>query len=250
MGRARDVSHRVDGMDYMPTARRSQETLVTLRSALYVDGFNLYHAIKDLNEPFLKWCNLWQLGEILIPSKTEKLVKVVFCTAYYPGDSQKRWRHEQYINALTNVGVRCVFGHYIHERRDCRECRYSWEQPTEKASDLNLGLSLITDARDDVFDRAYLLTADSDQAATAKFLRDTVPKKSLITVAPPGRNFSSNIEKYAEGRIALSRDHLERSLFPQVVLSGSGEKPGRRPREYDPPQGWVHPGKGAVANSI
>jgi hypothetical protein len=212
-----------------------------MRSALYVDGFNLYHAIKDLGAPFLKWCNLWRLGEIIIPSRTEELVKVVFCTAYYPGDSQKRWRHDQFMNALRNVGVECVLGHYITEERDCRECKHVWDQPTEKASDLNLGLSLITDARDDVFDRAYLLTADSDQAATARFLRETAEGKSLITVAPPGRNFSANIDRYADGRISLTRAHIERCLFPQVVLGEDGRPHGRRPREYDPPANWVHP---------
>lgn len=212
-----------------------------IRAALYVDGFNLYHAIKDLHAPFLKWCNLWRLGEVIIPSHSETLVKVVLCTAYYPGDPQKRWRHDQYLNALRNVGVDCVLGHYIREERDCRQCGHVWEQPNEKASDLNLGLSLITDARDDVFDRAYLLTADSDQAATARFLKETVAGKSLITVAPPGRNFSANIEKFADGRIAITRAHLERSVLPQIVLGKDGLSHGRRPREYDPPPGWVHP---------
>ncbi len=211
-----------------------------IRSALYVDGFNLYHSVKDLNEDFLKWCNLWRLGEIIIPSVSEKLVKVVFCTAYYPGDPQKRWRHEQLMNALRNVGVDCVMGHYIHEERDCRECGRVWQQPNEKASDLNLGLSLITDAWNDVFDRAYLLTADSDQAATARFLRETFKeKKSLVTVSPPGRNFSANITQFSEGRIALTREHIERSVFPATIM-GNGP-PGRRPREYDPPADWVHP---------
>ncbi|WP_309086419.1 NYN domain-containing protein [Chelativorans sp.] len=213
---------------------------MTIRSALYVDGFNLYHAVKDLNEPFLKWCNLWRLGEIIIPSKSEKLVKVVFCSAYYPGDQAKRWRHDQLMNALHIAGVECVLGHYIHEEWVCRECSSPWQKPTEKASDLNLGLSLITDAWNDVFDRAYLLTADSDQTATARFLHESFPKKSLITVAPPGRNFSANIERFAAGRIALSREHLERSVFPATVL-GTNMPHGRRPREYDPPAGWIHP---------
>lgn len=214
---------------------------MSVRAALYIDGFNLYHSVKDLNEPFLKWCNLWRLGEIVIPSQSEKLVKVVFCTAYYPGDSQKRWRHDQFMNALRNVGVDCVLGHYIHEKRNCRDCGHTWDQPNEKASDLNLGLSVLTDARENVFDRAYLLTADSDQAATARFLKETVKGKSLITVAPPGRNFSANIDKFADGRIALTRDHIERCIFPATVLGKNGQAPGRRPREYDPPADWVHP---------
>lgn len=214
---------------------------MTKRAALYVDGFNLYHAVKDLNEQFLKWCNLWRLGELIIPAKTEKLVKVVFCTAYYPGDSKKRWRHDQFMNALRIAGVDCVLGHYIHEEWECRHCSVPWEKPTEKASDLNLGLSLITDAWNDVFDHAYLLTADSDQAATARFLKETIKGKSLTTVAPPGRNFSANIEKYSDGRILLTRDHFERCVFPATLLGVNGLPHAKRPTEYAPPAGWVHP---------
>ena len=29
-------------------------------------------------EPFLKWLDLWKLGQIIIPNRTEELVKVVF----------------------------------------------------------------------------------------------------------------------------------------------------------------------------
>jgi hypothetical protein len=220
-----------------------------IRAALYVDGFNFYHAVKDLNEPFLKWCNLWRLGEIVIPSVSEQLVRVVFCTAHAPGEPQRRWRQDQFMNALRNVGVECVLGHYITEPRDCKNCSHVWEKPTEKASDLNLGLSLITDAWNDVFDRAYLLTADSDQTATARFLRQTINGKSLISVAPPGRNFSANIMQFADGRIALTRDNIERSIFPATVLGKNGSPHGRRPREYDPPAGWIHPDNRPAQNS-
>jgi uncharacterized LabA/DUF88 family protein len=212
-----------------------------LRAAFYYDGFNLYHAISDLGEPYLKWCNLWELAERLIPKQTEQLVKVVFCTAFYPGDERKKWRHQQYLNALENVGVTTVQGHYIHETSGCSRCGRTWKQPTEKETDINVALSLIIDAQDDVFDRAYLVTADSDQAATARVFRDRFPQKQLTTVAPPGRNFSVDIARYTGGnRLAITKDHLDWTVFPAIVMRGTNPS-GRRPREYDPPDWWVHP---------
>ena len=212
-----------------------------LRAAFYYDGFNLYHAINDLGESYLKWCNLWELAERLIPKQTEELVKVVFCTAFYPGDERKRWRHQQYLNALENVGVTTVKGHYVHEVSACSHCRKTWKQPTEKETDINVALSLIMDAQDDVFDRAYLVTADSDQAATARLFKDRFPQKQLITVAPPGRNFSVDIARYTGGnRLAITKDHLDWTVFPAIVMRGTNPS-GRRPREYDPPEWWVHP---------
>jgi hypothetical protein len=213
-----------------------------IRSAFYVDGFNLYHAVADLGEPFLKWLNLWKLAQTLIPSRSEALVKVVFCTAYYPGSQDKRFRHEEYIAALKNCGVSVVMGHYVHEPRNCRSCGHEWRKPTEKETDINLALSLYEDAAENIYDKAYLLTADSDQAATARFFRRAFPEKELTTVSPPGRNFSVHITPLANGgKIALNRDHIEKSLLPPVVL-GDG-RAARRPREYEPPAGWFHPDK-------
>ena len=64
-----------------------------LRAALYVDGFNLYHAIDDLDRPFLKWLDLWALGERILDRKTERLVRKVYCTAQKPGEPAKNQRH-------------------------------------------------------------------------------------------------------------------------------------------------------------
>lgn len=209
-----------------------------IRSALYVDGFNLYHAVVELGEPFLKWCNLRTLGELIIPRTSETLVKVVFCSAYYPGDERKRWRHEQFLNALRVADVTCVMGHYVREPKQCKSCGANWEQPTEKETDINVALNLFIDGFGDVYDKAYLLTSDSDQAASAKLFRTTFPNRTLVTVCPPGRKPSIDISKHAHQKITLNKDHIERSLFGPMVFK-EGMPAGRRPREYDPPAGWV-----------
>jgi hypothetical protein len=134
-----------------------------------------------------------------------------------------------------------VKGHYVHEDVDCSHCRKGWKRPTEKETDINVALSLITDAQDGVFDKAYLVTADSDQAATARVFRDRFPDKQLVTVAPPGRNFSVDIARYTNGnRLAITKDHLGWCVLPAIVMRGTNPA-GRRPREYDPPAWWVDP---------
>lgn len=209
-------------------------------AGLYIDGFNLYHSILKLEEPHLKWLNLRKLGELIIETIDEQLGPVTFCTAYYPGDSQKRWRHEEYLNALRVVNVLPIMGHYIHQPMGCQKCGHEWEKPTEKASDVNLALHLFNDARLDRFQTAYLLTANSDQAATAKMFRECFPQKRFITVSPPGRNISHNILAQSHDKVSLQKEHLERSLFPSIVFA-EGLRAGRRPREYDPPLGWRAP---------
>ncbi|MBL8904150.1 MAG: NYN domain-containing protein [Rhizobiales bacterium] len=212
------------------------------RAALYVDGFNLYHSINDLDKEYLKWCNLWRLGENIIPKVTEELKIVTYCSAYHTkGDFGKLVRHQRYVKALETVGVNCVLGHFVKEDMDCRHCDGQWEKPTEKETDINVALSLYDDALHDRFDHAYLLTADSDQAATARMYRAKFQgAKKLTTVSPPGRNFSKDILRYADGKIALDENHIDLAAFSHLV-SAAGKPSVLRPEEYIPPAGWVHP---------
>src|SRR6185312_13911318 len=119
---------------------RSQEEILAAkkRAAFYIDGFNFYHAIDRMNKPYLKWINLWQLGNSLIPKVTEELSKVVFCTAYNKKNFSKLGRHQKYTQVLTHFGVTCVLGHFTAEPRDCRKCGHNWAEQAEKETDVNL----------------------------------------------------------------------------------------------------------------
>lgn len=204
-----------------------------------MDGFNLYHPLDELNKPHLKWLNHWRLAE-LVADQGDDLVKVTFCTAYHP-DFKKRVRHERYILALENVGVTVLRGHYIHEPMSCNGCGRQWQKPTEKQGDLNVALSLFDDAYRDTFDHAYLISADSDQAATARMMRDRFPDKRLYSVTPPGRPHSHNILSHTPHHKTLTEAVLDLAVLPRVVIGTDGRKTAIRPFEYDPPAGWVHP---------
>jgi hypothetical protein len=209
------------------------------RAALVVDGFNLYHSVHDLGENFLKWVNLWRLGEIIIPSVSEALVSVTFCTAFYPGDFQKRIRHDAYNKALELAGVRVCPGHYVWDDRSCPRCKHAWKRPTEKQTDINVALAVFDGARRDEFDHGYLLSADSDQAATVAWFNDAFPGKELTIVAPPSRKGSKQVrDKGGRPKIQLTRDHIERALFRDITTDGADTV--IRPFEYDPPKGYVH----------
>jgi len=222
-----------------------------MRGAIYYDGFNMYHALDDLGEPYLKWCNLRRLGELVARGHAKTIERAVFCTAYFPGDHGKRVRHEAYVNALAMVDVVTRFGHTTTEPMTCNDCGRRWDQPREKETDINLALALIEDAVDDLYDVAFLVTADTDQASTIKTFRRRFPNKTIINVVPPGRMPSKHLADLCHGKIKLSDRHFDECALPAVVQM-DGVKTVYRPREYDPPAGWVHPDdrpkKGGTAN--
>ena len=202
-----------------------------MRVTVYIDGFNLYHAVDDLGQPYLKWLNLWKLSERLARGHG-KLDSVIYCTAWRDRDTGKKARHRFYVEALELVGVKSVFGHEADETVECRPCGNSWTVKREKATDLNLGLSLYEDALDDLYDIAFVVSADSDQAASFAFVKKRFPKKKLFTVAPPGRPLSKHLYNLADGKLALKEKDIHASIFPKDVTDG--QRIVTRPKEYDP----------------
>ena len=83
-----------------------------LRALIYVDGFNLYHALHDLNQPRLKWLSLHALAQKLIPSRSGHLVGVVYFSAFATHRAAKNpgqfARHQTYVRALEATSVECA----------------------------------------------------------------------------------------------------------------------------------------------
>lgn len=199
------------------------------RAALYVDGFNLYHPIKEMGLPYLKWASLWKMGEIICEPHGATLEKVVFCTAVPSHLPESRDRHNTFNAAQRAQGVQVVPGHHIHDG----------EKWNEKQSDINVALHLILDACDDKYDMAILLSADSDQAATAKLFCERFPGKRLLGVAPPTKSVPNKVQAFCYDTYSLSRTVIERCVMGETVKGKSGLI--HRPEAYAPPPDWVHP---------
>lgn len=199
------------------------------RAAFYVDGFNLYHPIHEMGLPHLKWANLWKLGEIICEPHGAKLEKVVFCTAVPAHLPDTRDRHNTFNAAQRAHGVVIVPGHHIHDG----------EKWNEKQSDINVALHLMLDAVDDKYDMAILLSADSDQAATAKLFCERFPAKRLLGVAPPNKIVPTKVQPHCYKHFSLSVAMLERCVMGESVKGTKGLI--MRPPSYAPPEGWVHP---------
>lgn len=114
-----------------------------------------------------------------------------------------------------------------------------WEIPREKATDINLALAAYEDAADDIFDTAFIVTADTDQAATFAFIKRRFPAKRLFVVTPPGRALSKHLLALADGKVQISERMLDDCVIPETI--GEGVATVHRPHEYDPPAGWMHP---------
>lgn len=228
----------------VPAVRRDGFALPLRRAGLYVDGFNLHHALLEFDEPELMWLDLRALGRRLI-GRGERLTQVVWASAHRP---QRRDRAEPlftYERALRASGVRCLMGHFVMHGEGCRACGHVWTRATEKQSDVNLALAVAADAMAGRIDAAYLVTGDGDHAATVRYLAETHPRMQVVSVAPPGRGHNRQLLRWATARTEIAPAHVRVSQLPDRIVTRAGiivrpdawrpDDPAPAPDPTDPP---------------
>jgi uncharacterized LabA/DUF88 family protein len=211
------------------------------RVAVYIDGFNLYHALVDLQQPHLKWLNLKNLSEYLIKPRSQRLVSVKYFSAFANHFSNTEQvgslvRHRLYVAALEAKGVECLMGNFAKRDRYFRGRGYRarWRRYEEKQTDVGIGVHLINDAHNDRFDRALVIGVDTDLLPVFELMRTEFPEKPVVCVAPPHRQHHRDLQRVAAECEVIKVSQIERSLFGATVTCG-GSVVARRPRPYRPP---------------
>ncbi|MBS0615655.1 MAG: NYN domain-containing protein [Verrucomicrobia bacterium] len=200
----------------------------------FIDGLNLYHAIAILNRPELKWTDLRALSKVFIKSYSEELTKVFYFSAYadhVPIITQQS--QQAYILALKLRAVTPILGHFKKKTRICPSCTHKWFGHEEKETDVNIALFLLDLAYQDAFDRALVISNDSDLAPAIRMVRQRFPQKRITTVSP---HYYHSIEliNASSDKTKIRIEHLERCCLPPVVADPSGLVSVSRPHEYLP----------------
>lgn len=202
------------------------------RIICFVDGFNLYHAIAALNQPHLKWLDLRKLFSHFVRSKSQVIDQILFFSAYPTWKPDSYRRHRLYVEALMASGVTPVMGHFKMKSKKCFKCNAKWESHEEKETDVNLALALLDLAYTDMYDRAFVLTRDSDLAPAIHKVKQKFPKKQITVLAPHNYRHSGELVKAADNHTTISLKHISTSLFPAQIYDGEGNLVVERPPEY------------------
>lgn len=152
-----------------------------MKTALYVDGFNLYYsALKDTPH---RWLHPAALAASAF-SKNQIVVTKFFSAKVtaMPGDPQQPARQMTYWRALLTLPQFSIIeGHF--RTRQVRAKVVSPPPNTieiykteEKGSDVNLGAHLLMDAFLGIYDAAIVITGDSDLVTPIRMVRDQLKK--------------------------------------------------------------------------
>jgi uncharacterized LabA/DUF88 family protein len=204
---------------------------MTKRVSVYIDGFNLYHAIDDSCERHHKWVDLLALANSLV-REGETVTAVNYYSAFATWLPAQYKRHRTYVAALRHAGVNAVMGKFKKKDLSCKSCGARWTGHEEKESDVRLAIGLVADAYEDKFDRAILISADSDLVPPVDFVRATFKNKEVFVAAPPGR---MSIGRDLKPKLEITRGRIARHLLPERGTDTSGTVIFERPVEYAPP---------------
>lgn len=204
-----------------------------LRTVSLIDGFNLYHAIASLKQPELKWVDLKILSSAFVNTSTEQLIKVFYFSAYADHTSPGVVRAQKaYIKALEIAGVFPVLGYFKKKDRKCPNCSHKWASHEEKETDVNIASQLIDLAYQNAFDRALVISNDSDLSPAIRLIRKRFPEKRITTIAPPNYYHSNELIQASSDKARIRPEHLEQALFPALVKDPSGLVSISCPKEY------------------
>lgn len=196
----------------------------------YIDGYNLYYGLREMHWKWAYWLNLQTLMEhFLYPYQA--LVKTKYFTTIVKNDSSKRFRQKTFIEALQTLSdFEIFYGHFLSGTVTCSNCQFSYTTHHEKMTDVNIATELLVDAYSDLFDQAFLVSADSDLSAPLKAIRTLFPTKEILVLLPPARS-SKQLISLASGHKYISRDVLRKSLFPDPIIKKNGYRL-RKPVEW------------------
>ena len=189
----------------------------------FVDGFNLYHALDYLRVATdhyryrkYKWLNLHKLCSLYV-GRLDSLEKVVLFTALATWDADKVARHKLFIRANEAAGVSVVYGEFKRKEKHCTLCHGRYPTFEEKQTDVNIALGLFQHAVADQYDRAVLVSGDTDLIPAIKAVRATLPHKQIGVMLPIGRA-SADLIKNADFRFKMNEYQLKSARFPDQII--------------------------------
>ena len=197
-------------------------TTTTQRVAVYIDGFNLYYGLRSKGWRRYYWLDLNLLVRKLLRPWQQLVVNRYFTSRVLPepGDIDKPKRQDAYLEALATLpNLTVQLGYFLPKQRICHGCGTIIRSYEEKMTDVNIAVSLLTDAHDDIFDTAIVISGDSDLSGPIDEVRRRYPRKRVIVAFPPDRVS----QKLRSGPwFTIGRDAFRDSQLPSQVINASG----------------------------
>lgn len=167
------------------------------RVAFLIDGFNLYHSLKeaqrDLGGTGTKWLDIKGLCSSylhLIGSGAE-ISQIYYFSALAQHleatNPDVTKRHKNYITCLEATGVHVQLGRFKKKTIKCNHCHHKIKRYEEKETDVAMAAYLLECFIQDQCNTVVLITGDTDLAGGVKVAQRLFPEKKICFAFPYNR---------------------------------------------------------------
>ncbi len=212
------------------------------RVIVYVDGFNVYYAIRGT--PY-RWLDLGRLSRIVVGEATVERIRYFTArVADRPNDPGQAARQDAYLRALRTIPNLDIYeGRFLTSQVRMAAVNPAPGAPRtvqvykteEKGSDVNLATMLLLDAVRSECDEAVVISNDSDLVMPIRLTREELGKR--VGVLNPGLLFSQAMLEAATFYRPISLKTFAAAQFPNPLSGKHGEI--FRPPRWDVPAAGV-----------
>ena len=207
-----------------------------MRTIVYVDGFNLYSGA--CRAPGRKWLDLGALCERLLPN--DEIVEIAYCTANLRKDPRHpglQDRQRLYHRALQTRHLEIYDGRFwskqvtgtVVDPMPGERLRRTIATFEEKGTDVNIASLMVKDGYEGRYERAALISNDSDLKMPVEIVRTRV-NLSVVVINPVLRQRGRRRNKALSpdplppnaSFIQLRAKQIEESQFPAQIRSQQG----------------------------
>jgi hypothetical protein len=201
-----------------------------MRVATFIDGFNVYHALDDdlgtgvKAYARFKWIDYWKLAEQYL-KPGDALESVHLFTAYCPWSSSKRERHRNLVRIQEDRGVVVKLGYFRSRTLTCKAtggCGLTYPTHEEKRTDVNVATTMLSLAFRGLFNKAVLVSGDSDYIPVIEEMRAVLPHITIVNVVPIKREAKA-IRNAVHAQLEMRQKHLVASRLadPAILRDGT-----------------------------
>ncbi len=195
-----------------------------MRTAFLIDGFNLYHSVRDLlamgTPPPLKWLNVPSLCQTIVRDSTLPREAVVGEIHYFSALAKHREavdpgivaRHQALLHALDAFGVQTHLGEFK------RKAGGGWE---EKETDVAIGVMLLELFVRNAADAVILMTGDTDLMPAFRTTKRLFPT-SVIGFAFPFRRMNNSLRDVADHHFSIRAHQYPKHQLPNPLVCPDG----------------------------
>lgn len=129
------------------------------------------------------------------------------------------------------LGVKPVISEFKRKSRKCKVCNKIYNAYEEKQTDVQIAINLFKESINDSYDKAMIVTGDSDLIPAIETVKEKFPMKEIKVLFPPLR-VSISLKQVADSYAKIRPSHLIASQFPDEIDLGDDVKIVK-------PQEWV-----------